>query len=105
VLAEVPSTRVVEVAHLHNRLNGRFEDDYPDPGALWAALLELHTLGYLDVSQRPNRDQLTSVSFQSRDLPPELVSGLSRRRTAVLREAALLRGWFSDRQCCNEGFR
>lgn len=105
VLAEVRPGRVIEVARLHERMNGRFADDYPDPGALWASLLELHTLGYLDVSQRPNRDQLTAVSFRSHEVPSELVSGLSRRRAAVLTEAALLRGWFGERRCCNEGFR
>src|SRR5216683_1181386 len=53
VLANLPGDRKVETRALYEQLRKRFPDECREPGALWAALLELHTLGYLDVSQRP----------------------------------------------------
>ncbi len=106
VVAELPSTRRVEIVELHAALKPRFSEEFPDPGSLWHALLELHTLGYLDVSQRPNREQLTGVEVHSRELPEALVRGLSRRQREIRTEVALLRGWFGTAGvCCNEGFR
>ena len=106
VVALLPSNHRVETAVLFDHLRGRYRDEFPDVGALWHALLELHTLGHLDVSQRPNREQLTGVEFHSRTLPEQLVAGLARRRTRIAAEVALMRGWFGDHGiCCNEGFR
>lgn len=105
VLAEVLPNHVVEVKILHERLALRFGEEFSDPGALWSALLELHALGYLDVSQRPNRSHLTAIKVHSTNFPPDLISSLSRRQTEINREVELLRGWFSDRACANEGFR
>ena len=60
VLTELlPADHKVETTALHSALAPRFGEEFSDPGALWHELLELHTLGYLDVSQRPNREQLT----------------------------------------------
>ncbi len=96
----------VETLDLYEALKGDFPEECRDPGALWATLLELHTLGYLDVSQRPNREQLTAVAFHSRALPQELVRGLSRRQAQIRSEVEQLRGWFSTSGvCCNEGLR
>ncbi|MHB8685180.1 MAG: DEAD/DEAH box helicase, partial [Dehalococcoidia bacterium] len=106
VLAKMSAGRRVETVALHQALQPRFGDDFPDPGAFWHALLELHTLGYLDVSQRPNREQLTGVEFHSRELPGRLVRGLVERKQRIADEVALLRRWFgTPAQCCNEGFR
>jgi hypothetical protein len=41
----------------------------------------------------------------SRQLPEHLLSELSSRQARVDREVMLLRDWFSDRRCANEGFR
>ncbi|MHB8376253.1 MAG: DEAD/DEAH box helicase, partial [Dehalococcoidia bacterium] len=89
VLAEVSAARRVETVALHESLRPRFGDDFPNPGALWHALLELHTLGYLDVSQRPNREQLTGVEFHSRELPERLVRSLAERKRRTAAEVAL----------------
>ncbi|HZT54391.1 MAG TPA: helicase-related protein, partial [Gaiellaceae bacterium] len=105
VLGHVPPERKVETASLHAALAPAFGDDLPDPGALWHTLLELHTLGYLDVSQRPNREHLTAVEFHSRELPEALLCGLLERKRRVTREVELLRSWFADPACCNEGLR
>ncbi len=106
VMAVLSYDRIVETTALHRALRWRFADDFPDPGALWHALLELHTLGYLDVSQRPNHEQLTGVEFHSRQLPARLARDLTDRQHRVAGEVALLRGWFgTPGQCCNEGFR
>ena len=106
IVAALPANRTVEIVALHGELLPRFADDFPDPGGLWHQLLELHALGYLDVSQRPNREQLTGVEFHTRELPERLVQGLSARKQRVATEVALLRGWFNDGGiCANEGFR
>jgi len=106
VVAALPEGHKVEVAALHETLGSRFSAEFPDPGALWHGLLELHTLGHLDVSQRPNREQLTCVEFRSRELPERLIGGLSKRKQRVALEVALLRGWFgAPGECCNEGLR
>ncbi len=106
VIGQLPADRKIETAALHARLVPRFRDEFPDPGALWHALLELHALGYLDISQRPNREQLTSVEFHTRELPERLIRGLADRKGRTAIEVALLRGWFGDKGiCCNEGFR
>jgi RecQ family ATP-dependent DNA helicase len=106
IIAVLPPDRKVETVILHESLRSRFRDDLPDPGALWHTLLELHTLGYLDVSQRRNREQLTCVEFFSRELPERLVRGLAERKRRISVEVSLLRGWFSTpARCCNDGFR
>ena len=101
----LPADRKVEITALHEALAPRFGAEFSDPGSLWHALLELHTLGYLDVSQRPNREQLTAVEFHSRELPESLVRGLASRKQRVALEVARMREWFGDHTCCNEGFR
>lgn len=106
IVAELPARHVIETTALHEALDARFDAEFPDPGALWHTLLELHTLGYLDVSQRPNHEQLTSVEFHSRQLPEHLVRDLAARKRRVGREVTLLRDWFAEHGvCCNEGFR
>ena len=106
VVALLPPDRKVETATLYEELRDRYADEFSDVGALWHALLELHTLGHLDVSQRPNREQLTGIEFHSRELPEKLVKGLAARKMRIAKEVALMRGWFgAPSVCCNEGFR
>ena len=106
IVAEVPVDHKIDIVTLHERLAPRLGDEYPDPGALWHGLLELHTLGYLDVSQRPNHAQLTCVEFHSHELPESLVRRLSDLKRGIAREVTLLREWFGEPGvCCNEGFR
>src|SRR6266700_2908044 len=106
ILEQVPADHKIDTTTLHARLVPRFGEEYPDPGALWHGLLELHTLGYLDISQRPNRAHLTCVEFLSRELPESLVRRLSTNNQRVASEVAQLRDWFGAHGvCCNEGFR
>ena len=106
VVAALPNDHKVEVTALFETLRARFAADFSDPGALWHSLLELHTLGHLDVSQRPNREQLTSVEFHSRELPERLVRDLVDRKQSIALEVALMRAWFgTPAECCNEGLR
>ncbi len=105
VLEAVGGEGTVEVAAIHQRLGPCFPEELPDPGALWTALLELHTLGYLDVSQRPNRRWLTAVKFHSREFPPQLRQGLSRHQQQIDRELEHLRDFFKSTHCVNEDFR
>jgi RecQ family ATP-dependent DNA helicase len=105
VLAEVGNDHIVELGPLYARMSGRFGAEFPDPGALWPALLELHTLGYLDVSQWPNRGQLTTVRFNSREVPDDLAAALSRRQQDIEREVAQLDDWFASTDCVNEDLR
>jgi RecQ family ATP-dependent DNA helicase len=106
VLGQLPPGRKIETTALHAGLMLAFAEEFPDPGSLWHALLELHALGYLDVSQRPNREQLTGVDVRTHELPERLIRGLAERKDHTAIEVALLRGWFADRDaCCNEGFR
>jgi ATP-dependent DNA helicase RecQ len=106
VLTELPRDHKVETTALHSALAPRFGEDFSDPGALWHELLALHTLGYLDVSQRPNREQLTSIEFHSRELPDNLIGDLTARKGHTAVEVALLRRWFGEQGvCCNDGFR
>jgi RecQ family ATP-dependent DNA helicase len=105
IAAELPLRGRTEMTALHAALRDRFPTDAADAGALWHALLELHTLGYLDVSQRANREQLTGIEVVVRELPEHLLDELSSRHARVAREVMLLRDWFGDRRCANEGLR
>lgn len=106
IAAVLPPDRKIETVVLYKQLRPHFGADFPDAGSLWHALLELHMLGHLDVSQRPNHEQLTGVEFHSRELPERLVRSLADRKTRITREVALMREWFGVASvCCNEGFR
>ncbi|MGD0019965.1 MAG: DEAD/DEAH box helicase [Candidatus Limnocylindrales bacterium] len=52
----------------------RFPDDVSDPGELWLRLLELHSLGYLDVSQGVTGHYLTSLDRNGGKLPADFAS-------------------------------
>jgi len=102
----LPPGHKVETQALYEELRGSFPDDFPNPGSLWHVLLELHTLGHLDVSQRPNREQLTGIEVRTKELPESLVNDLTNRHSRSQLEVARLRDWFaSSGVCCNEGLR
>lgn len=106
IVALLPPDRKLDLIALHAQLADHYTEEFPDVGSLWHTLLELHTLGHLDVSQRPNREQLTGVEFHSRELPEGIVRGLAERKMRVATEVAHLRDWFGNPSiCCNEGFR
>jgi RecQ family ATP-dependent DNA helicase len=72
----------VDLVALAASLGERFSDDISDPGDLWLRLLELHSLGYLDVSQQPTRRHLTTVVRKPGSLPADFarqfISDLAR---------------------------
>jgi RecQ family ATP-dependent DNA helicase len=90
---------------LYRRLAPDFAEEIPDPGAVWTLLLNLHTLGYLDVSQRPNIDSgyLTSFRVNRSTLTESVLDGLGRRQRTVEQEVDQLRDWFESPSCLNEG--
>jgi len=90
---------------LHRRLTPNFAEEMPDQGALWTLLLNLHTLGYLDVSQRPNigRGYLTSFRVKRSTLTESVLDGLGRRQRTVEQEVDQLHDWFESSSCLNEG--
>ncbi len=99
--------RAVRLDQLYRRLVEDFAEELADQGALWALLMNLHTLGYLDVSQRPNigRGYLTSFLVKEKALTEVVIRGLDRRQQTVEQEVGQLRGWFESRCCLNEGLR
>ncbi len=102
----LPASHRVDTLALYEALREGFPDECSDPGSLWHLLLELHTLGHLDVSQRPNKEQLTGIETLESEFPESLVSELQNSRSQTQREVALLRSWFAAAGvCCNEGLR
>lgn len=102
----IPADRRVETVDLFAQLGPRFRGEIEDAGALWHTLLELHTLGYLDVSQRYNKEQLTGIEVRSKTIPSDLFKGLRQGQTRTALEVATMRGWFASAGvCCNEDFR
>jgi ATP-dependent DNA helicase RecQ len=103
-------TKVLSAApmdELYRRLVDEFGEELPDQGALWTLLLNLHTLGYLDVSQRPNIGcgYLTAFRVKNEMLSESAIGGLGRWQQTVEQEVGQLRAWFEGRNCLNEGFR
>ena len=99
--------RATHIDQLYRRLLSDFEDELTDHGALWALLLNLHTLGYLDVSQRPNigRGYLTSFRVKNTVLPESMIGHLGRWQQTVEQEVQQLRVWFESKNCLNDGLR
>lgn len=99
--------RSVHLDTLYQRLEPEFGDELQDHGALWSLLLNLHTLGYLDVSQAPNVDKryLTAIRVRCHELTPEVVKGLGRRQETIGGEITKLIEWFKSTDCANDGLR
>lgn len=99
--------QAAQVSHLYNRLIDDFAEELPDQGALWVLLQNLHSLGYVDVSQRPNIGcgYLTSFRVKGTELTESMISDLSRRQETVQQEVIQLHEWFDSTSCLNEGLR
>jgi Rad3-related DNA helicase/DNA polymerase III epsilon subunit-like protein len=96
----------VDVVALAAALAPEFPDEAGDPGDLWVRLLELHSLGYLDVSQMPTRRQLTSLVRTGASLPAGFADRFTRR--IATEERLRLVSFFSRRPtptCVNDDFR
>lgn len=98
--------RNVPVLELAEELAATFPDEAGDPGDLWVRLLELHSLGYLDVSQQPNKRMLTSLRRRSKKTP----AGFAERFAKTLErdEREDLVGFFQRKvppTCVNDDFR
>ncbi len=112
ILARVPMSHRVEVADLHRHLTSTRSDYHEmatEPGATWALLVDLHALGYLDVSQGVARSTLTGLvlapaTVGPRVVPAVLIDHLSRRTTRAVRECQELEAWYQATDCANAGF-
>src|SRR5260370_1380744 len=71
-----------------------------DPAATWAALVELHHAGVLDVSAAPNRRWLTSLRIHRRTIPSMFSAAVSTRRRRAADELAALPAWYADTARC-----
>ncbi len=97
----------VDIAALSTTLAASFPEDAADPADLWVRLLDLHSLGYLDVSQQATKAHLTSVVRNGGLLP----AGFADRFVTTLRadERTRLVGFFSGAtaavDCINDDFR
>jgi RecQ family ATP-dependent DNA helicase len=97
----------VDIAALAAVLAPSFPEDAADPADLWVRLLDLHSLGYLDVSQQATKAHLTSVVRNGGLLP----AGFADRFITTLRadERTRLVGFFSGAtaaiDCINDDFR
>jgi RecQ family ATP-dependent DNA helicase len=101
----IPGDGKVETVDLYRKLAPQFGEEIEDAGALWHVLLELHTLGHLDVSQRYNREQLTGLEVLQEVLPHGALKGLMDGQAQTQKEVASLYGWFSSPLCCNQDFK
>lgn len=107
IVAALAGRKDVKVLDIAEHLASEFPEEADDPGDLWTLLLELHSLGYLDVSQQPNKRMLTSLRRLSRVTP----AGFSARfaKTVQREERENLVGFFSRNPhkptCVNNDFR
>ncbi|HMC40514.1 MAG TPA: hypothetical protein VKI19_12685, partial [Acidimicrobiales bacterium] len=92
------------VVRLHAELVAAGVAERDDPPATWAALVELHHAGVLDVSAAPNRTWLTALRVHSRTIPAGFVDAVSVRRRRAAVDLAALRAWYGDTAiCANQG--
>ncbi|MCA1683993.1 MAG: hypothetical protein LC708_02550, partial [Actinobacteria bacterium] len=73
------------------------------PAEVWSALVEVHSAGWLDVSQAPTRRWLTAVVVGAATLPAAYGELTARRAARAAAELAELRAWFDDRACAQAG--
>lgn len=77
---------------------------YRDPGELLGALLDLHAVGALEVSQAPMDRYLTGLRRTGALLPSDLAPRLQRPLDAAVAEYQHLRTFFADRRCRHASF-
>ncbi len=96
----------VPIMELYAALKGRFEDEFEEPGGLFTALLRLHALGYLEVSQAVEgpRLLLTQIEHTGALPPTRWVDRFERRRRAIESEVVALQDFFDDTGCLNRAF-
>jgi ATP-dependent DNA helicase RecQ len=98
--------RDVGLLELARALAPAFPGEADDPGELWVRLLELHSLGYLDVSQQSTKRQLTSLARLGTTLPADFVSRFVSDLARDERERII--SFFTRRErpgCVNDDFR
>jgi len=104
VAARVAAAKRAAVLDVHAALAGAGLVDPADPAATWAALVDAHHAGVLDVSQAPNRRWLTSVAVHAAALPAGFTAAVTARVAAAAAELAALRAWYGDTgRCANQG--
>jgi len=106
ILAAVPTPERAPILELHAALVGRFDDEFEDPGALFTALLHLHALGYLEVSQAVAGQRVlrTHVTRTGTPLPADWGARFARRQRALEREVGDLEAFFRGAGCLNRAF-
>lgn len=108
VVAGHPFVRIVE---LSARLGADFPDEAADPANMWTTLLDLHSLGYLDVSQQvEHRDDLRRTLTSLRRFAKLLPADFAQRFLSdpYAEERRRLVGFFQRRKepcCVNDEFR
>lgn len=111
--------RAVEVTALHAHLSRcvpNYDEIADDPGGTWSFLVDLHALGYLDVSQAPMRRMLTGLVLRAvateeielfgnrRPVPALFTKSIGGKTARAAMEMAQLRSWYSDiARCANAG--
>lgn len=101
----------VRMVDLSARLGADFPDETSDPADVWTTLLELHSLGYLDVSQQvEHRDDSRRTLTSLRRLGTTLPADFARRFASGLdaEERTRLVGFFTRHEepgCVNDEFR
>ena len=118
------SLQAIEVTKLHSHLARRivgYRDLADEAGATWALIVDLHALGYLDVSQAPMKRMLTGLVLRAstpqtsggrtqgssgdyRPMPLGFDERIGGRAARAAREITQLRSWYTDAsQCANSG--
>jgi len=81
-----------------------------EPGATWGLVVDMHAMGYLDVSQAPMRCMLTGLVLHAasggvaRAVPAEFAARIGGKAARARLEVAELRKWYADAaHCANAG--
>lgn len=106
IVGSIATPDMVDVIGLSAALAPHFPDEADDPGDLWVRLLELHSLGYLDVSQMPTKRQMTSLIRTGSRLPSSFASRfISRLRAEERQRLVEFFGRRDTPTCVNDDFR
>ena len=107
ILSAVQGPRsAVQVDALFGQIAQTFEQEIADPGSLWSYLMQLHALGYLDVSQRANGGNryMTALRVVDSAVPKQLLTRFRERQIDRQKEVDDLVEWFESTDCCNRSF-
>ena len=106
IVGAISTPDAVDVIALSTALAFDYPDEFGDPGDTWVRLLELHSLGYLDVSQMPTKRQMTSLIRSGQRLPANFAARFISRLRAEERQRLV--EFFGRREtpsCVNDDFR